>query len=153
MLIYFQGAFSTMIGISLLASIDAYIVQIFFKTIFLVITFSLIHGLVFLPVFLTIFLPHAKQQRISQPFFISKKEETLDKCNENSTKNKDISNFQFEHAQNFKPIEKKPLSTTEFVEINLSQTERPVLDHTKIEMVTTLAELPKRIMERNADCD
>uniref|UniRef100_A0A158Q5K9 SSD domain-containing protein n=1 Tax=Dracunculus medinensis TaxID=318479 RepID=A0A158Q5K9_DRAME len=52
------GAFSTMIGISLLASIDAYIVQIFFKTIFLVITFSLIHGLVFLPVFLTIFLPH-----------------------------------------------------------------------------------------------
>ena len=42
-----------------LTFVDAYIVQIFFKTIFLVIGFSLIHGIVFLPVLLTIMLPNA----------------------------------------------------------------------------------------------
>lgn len=56
----FLGAFTTIIGILTLAFVDAYIVQIFFKTIFLVIAFSLCHGLLFLPVLLTILLPNAK---------------------------------------------------------------------------------------------
>lgn len=40
-----------------LTLVDAYIVQIFFKTVFLVISFSLLHGIVFLPVLLTVALP------------------------------------------------------------------------------------------------
>lgn len=46
-----------MVGISVLIWVDAYIIQIFFKTVFLVITLSLLHGIVFLPIFLTIALP------------------------------------------------------------------------------------------------
>uniref|UniRef100_A0A914Q2N9 SSD domain-containing protein n=1 Tax=Panagrolaimus davidi TaxID=227884 RepID=A0A914Q2N9_9BILA len=55
----FLGAFTTLVGITVLTFVDAYIIQIFFKTIFLVIGFSLIHGMVFLPVLLTIMLPNA----------------------------------------------------------------------------------------------
>ena len=51
-----------------LTFVDAYIVQIFFKTIFLVIAFSLCHGLLFLPVLLTVLLPNAKvsKQKVKQ---------------------------------------------------------------------------------------
>uniref|UniRef100_A0A183VBW7 Patched domain-containing protein 3 n=1 Tax=Toxocara canis TaxID=6265 RepID=A0A183VBW7_TOXCA len=58
----FLGAFSTVVGILVLVTVDAYIVQIFFKTIFLVIVFSMMHGLIFLPVLLTFVLPHAKDR-------------------------------------------------------------------------------------------
>ncbi|CAD5226735.1 unnamed protein product [Bursaphelenchus xylophilus] len=53
----FLGAFSTVIGIMILAFVDAYIVQLFFKTVFLVISFSLLHGIVFLPIFMTVVMP------------------------------------------------------------------------------------------------
>lgn len=46
-----------MLGILVLATVNAYIVQIFFKTVFLVIMFSMLHGLVLLPIFLTVILP------------------------------------------------------------------------------------------------
>ncbi|VDK67264.1 unnamed protein product [Onchocerca ochengi] len=49
----FLGALSTVLGILVLATVQAYIVQIFFKTVFLVIIFSMIHGLVLLPILLT----------------------------------------------------------------------------------------------------
>uniref|UniRef100_A0AAF5PS05 SSD domain-containing protein n=3 Tax=Wuchereria bancrofti TaxID=6293 RepID=A0AAF5PS05_WUCBA len=52
----FMGALSTVLGILVLATVQAYIVQIFFKTVFLVIIFSMIHGLILLPIFLTIIL-------------------------------------------------------------------------------------------------
>lgn len=48
----FQGAFSTILGISVLAAVDAYAVVTFFKTVFLVMVFGLMHGLVYLPVML-----------------------------------------------------------------------------------------------------
>ncbi|MFH4977170.1 hypothetical protein AB6A40_003879 [Gnathostoma spinigerum] len=54
----FLGAFTTLTGVLVLATVDAYIVKIFFKTTFLVIIFSMTHGLIFLPVFLTTFLPY-----------------------------------------------------------------------------------------------
>ena len=57
----FLGAFSTVIGILILTLVDAHIVQIFFKTVFLVITFSLLHGIVFLPLFLTIVIPSSRR--------------------------------------------------------------------------------------------
>ncbi|GMR58160.1 hypothetical protein PMAYCL1PPCAC_28355, partial [Pristionchus mayeri] len=53
----FLGAFSTILGIMVLTLVDSYIVQIFFKTVFLVISFSMLHGLIFLPIFLMIFIP------------------------------------------------------------------------------------------------
>uniref|UniRef100_A0AC34G602 Uncharacterized protein n=1 Tax=Panagrolaimus sp. ES5 TaxID=591445 RepID=A0AC34G602_9BILA len=63
----FLGAFTTLIGITVLTFVDAYIIQIFFKTIFLVIGFSLIHGMVFLPVLLTIMLPNAHIRKEKHP--------------------------------------------------------------------------------------
>uniref|UniRef100_A0AC35U2Y9 SSD domain-containing protein n=1 Tax=Rhabditophanes sp. KR3021 TaxID=114890 RepID=A0AC35U2Y9_9BILA len=55
----FLGASTTILGIMTLAFVDAHIVRIFFKVTFLVITFSLMHGLIFIPTVLIIFLPTA----------------------------------------------------------------------------------------------
>uniref|UniRef100_A0A1I7T588 SSD domain-containing protein n=1 Tax=Caenorhabditis tropicalis TaxID=1561998 RepID=A0A1I7T588_9PELO len=52
----FLGASSTVLGILLLTLVDSYIVQIFFKTVFLVINFSILHGLIFLPILLMKFV-------------------------------------------------------------------------------------------------
>ncbi|CAF97632.1 unnamed protein product [Tetraodon nigroviridis] len=49
-----QGALSTILGVVLLSLSGSYIFRTFFKIIFLVITFGLIHSLVFIPVFLTL---------------------------------------------------------------------------------------------------
>lgn len=51
-----QGATSTILGVVVLADLDSYMVVAFFKTVFLVIVLALIHGLVFLPVLLGIFV-------------------------------------------------------------------------------------------------
>ncbi|KAM4689070.1 patched domain-containing protein 3-like [Discoglossus pictus] len=48
-----QGALSTILGIVTLSNAASYISRTFFKIIFLVITFGALHGLVFIPVFLT----------------------------------------------------------------------------------------------------
>lgn len=50
-----QGAVSTILGVVVLSMSGSYIFRTFFKIVFLVITFGLIHGLVFIPVFLTLF--------------------------------------------------------------------------------------------------
>ncbi|XP_053186357.1 patched domain-containing protein 3 [Scomber japonicus] len=50
-----QGALSTVLGVVVLSMSGSYIFRTFFKIVFLVITFGLLHGLVFIPVFLTIF--------------------------------------------------------------------------------------------------
>ncbi|XP_003975914.2 patched domain-containing protein 3 [Takifugu rubripes] len=49
-----QGALSTILGVVLLSLSGSYIFRTFFKVIFLVITSGLIHGLVFIPVILTL---------------------------------------------------------------------------------------------------
>uniref|UniRef100_A0A0N4ZYG8 SSD domain-containing protein n=1 Tax=Parastrongyloides trichosuri TaxID=131310 RepID=A0A0N4ZYG8_PARTI len=51
-----QGAASTILAVVTLADTPAYMVQTFFKTVFLAIVFGLFHGLVFLPVTLSIFI-------------------------------------------------------------------------------------------------
>ncbi|XP_077638956.1 patched domain-containing protein 3-like [Lonchura striata] len=50
-----QGAVSTILGVVVLAASNAYIFRTFFKIMFLVILFGALHGLVFIPVFLTFF--------------------------------------------------------------------------------------------------
>ncbi|KAM4689071.1 patched domain-containing protein 3-like [Discoglossus pictus] len=50
-----QGALSTILGVVALSAATSYIFRTFFKIMFLVSSFGLLHGLVFLPVFLTIF--------------------------------------------------------------------------------------------------
>ncbi|CAI5454855.1 unnamed protein product [Caenorhabditis angaria] len=51
----FQGASSTIAGITILYTVDAYIILTFFKTIWLTMVIGAIHGLFFIPVFLTLF--------------------------------------------------------------------------------------------------
>lgn len=46
-----------------LVLVDAYIVLIFFKTVFLVISFSMIHGLLFLPIVLMIIIPQTRHKK------------------------------------------------------------------------------------------
>ncbi|XP_006139836.1 patched domain-containing protein 3 [Tupaia chinensis] len=50
-----QSAVSTVIGVSVLSVAKAYIFRTFFKIMFLVMVFGAIHGLIFIPVFLTFF--------------------------------------------------------------------------------------------------
>ncbi|XP_069633695.1 patched domain-containing protein 3 [Haliaeetus albicilla] len=63
-----QGALSTILGVVVLAAAKAYIFRTFFKIMFLVILFGALHGLVFIPVFLTFFgnfgrSPHNTQSK------------------------------------------------------------------------------------------
>ncbi|XP_025957363.2 patched domain-containing protein 3 isoform X2 [Dromaius novaehollandiae] len=50
-----QGAISTILGVVVLAAAKTYIFRTFFKIMFLVILFGAVHGLIFIPVFLTFF--------------------------------------------------------------------------------------------------
>lgn len=50
-----QGAVSTILGVVVLAAANTYIFRTFFKIMFLVILFGALHGLIFIPVFLTFF--------------------------------------------------------------------------------------------------
>ncbi|KAA0702921.1 Patched domain-containing protein 3 RND-type protein RNDEu-3 [Triplophysa tibetana] len=50
-----QGAASTIAGVVVLAAAKSYIFRTFFKIMFLVILFGAVHGVVFIPVFLTFF--------------------------------------------------------------------------------------------------
>ncbi|XP_068094693.1 patched domain-containing protein 3-like [Hyperolius riggenbachi] len=50
-----QGGVSTILGVVALSTAESYIFRTFFKIIFLVIAFGVLHGLVFLPVFLALF--------------------------------------------------------------------------------------------------
>ncbi len=48
-----QGAVSTIAGVVVLAAAESYIFRTFFKIMFLVILFGAVHGIAFIPVFLT----------------------------------------------------------------------------------------------------
>ncbi|XP_036116921.1 patched domain-containing protein 3-like [Molossus molossus] len=50
-----QSAMSTVIGVCVLSAAKAYIFRTFFKIMFLVMFFGAVHGLIFIPVFLTFF--------------------------------------------------------------------------------------------------
>ena len=52
----FQGAMSTICGMCVLLAIKAYMVRAFVKTLLLVIVFGLYHGLLLLPIVLSLFI-------------------------------------------------------------------------------------------------
>ncbi|XP_065587487.1 patched domain-containing protein 3-like [Cyrtonyx montezumae] len=61
-----QGAVSTVLGVVVLAAAKTYIFRTFFKIMFLVILFGALHGLVFIPVFLTFFGYFRKSLHITE---------------------------------------------------------------------------------------
>ncbi|XP_068002156.1 patched domain-containing protein 3 [Melanerpes formicivorus] len=62
-----QGAVSTILGVVVLAAAKTYIFRTFFKIMFLVILFGALHGLVFIPVFLTFFGSFGRSLRSIEP--------------------------------------------------------------------------------------
>uniref|UniRef100_UPI00398F5DDB patched domain-containing protein 3-like n=1 Tax=Pristiophorus japonicus TaxID=55135 RepID=UPI00398F5DDB len=56
-----QGALSTILGVAVLSVAESYIFRTFFKIMFLVIFFGAVHGIVFMPVFLTFYQACGKQ--------------------------------------------------------------------------------------------
>ncbi|XP_043546456.1 patched domain-containing protein 3-like [Chiloscyllium plagiosum] len=56
-----QGALSTILGVAVLSIAGSYIFRTFFKIMFLVIFFGAVHGIVFMPVFLTFLQACGKQ--------------------------------------------------------------------------------------------
>jgi len=60
----------TILGVVVLADLDSYMVVAFFKTVVLVIVLALVHGIVFLPVLLSIFVTNkccvCKRKKITQ---------------------------------------------------------------------------------------
>ncbi|MFH4975925.1 hypothetical protein AB6A40_002634 [Gnathostoma spinigerum] len=61
-----HGSMSTILGISILAFIDSYMVRVFFKTIFLVLMIGVFHALILLPIVLCVTAPYT--DRISYRF-------------------------------------------------------------------------------------
>ncbi|KAM5158310.1 patched domain-containing protein 3-like [Mantella aurantiaca] len=57
-----QGGISTILGVIVLSTSESYIFRTFFKIIFLVIAFGMLHGLVILPVMLALFGSCCKEQ-------------------------------------------------------------------------------------------
>ncbi len=69
----FNGGFSTFLAFALLMTSKSYIFLTFFKIFFLIVTFGLYHGLVFLPVLLSLVGPSTTATSSVEP----KKEETI----------------------------------------------------------------------------
>lgn len=61
-----QGGLSTVLGVVVLSDLDSYMIVAFFKTVFLVIILAVVHGLIFLPVLLSIFVPARCQEKTSK---------------------------------------------------------------------------------------
>lgn len=69
----FQGSVSTILGIIILAFAPSYIFLTFFKTVFLVILFGALHGILLLPVLLSMSHSLCKKQKkaiVTHPFFV-----------------------------------------------------------------------------------
>lgn len=68
-----QGAFSTILGVSVLATSSFNTFRTFFKIFFLVMCLGMLHGLIFIPVILTLFRkPEKKEEKKENIFHISK---------------------------------------------------------------------------------
>ena len=65
-----QGALSTILGVSALVMAPSYLFVTFFKTVFLVIFFGAIHGLLLLPVLLSFFGPDSKIEEKEETYVI-----------------------------------------------------------------------------------
>ncbi|CAD6196688.1 unnamed protein product [Caenorhabditis auriculariae] len=56
-----HGSLSTILGVTVLAFIDSYMVLVFFKTIFLVIVIGACHALILLPILLSVTIPYVER--------------------------------------------------------------------------------------------
>ena len=54
---------STLVGVSVLATVDAYLTRAFFKTMFFVILFGIAHALIFIPVVMSTVMPVVENLR------------------------------------------------------------------------------------------
>lgn len=61
-----QGAMSTILAVSVLSDVPAYMIVTFFKTVFLAISIGFLHGLVFLPLMLSVFVGCCSTQKIKE---------------------------------------------------------------------------------------
>lgn len=72
-----QGAMSTILAVSVLSDVPAYMIVTFFKTVFLAISIGFLHGLVFLPLMLSVFVGCCSSKKVEvepvkQPKFIGR---------------------------------------------------------------------------------
>lgn len=58
-----QGAFSTILGVSVLATSEFHTFRMFFKIFFLVVVIGMVHGLSFIPVIMTIYSCHSNKNK------------------------------------------------------------------------------------------
>ncbi|XP_059828012.1 patched domain-containing protein 3-like isoform X1 [Hypanus sabinus] len=72
-----QGAVSTILGVVVLAAAGSYIFRTFFKIMLLVISYGAVHGLVFLPVFLTFCGNYAKTDKDISAFLAKPNKQTI----------------------------------------------------------------------------
>lgn len=71
-----QGGLSTLLGVIVLATVDSYMVQVFFQNVLLVILLGVAHALIFMPVVLDTTMPwldglfhsHASSARAIAPY-------------------------------------------------------------------------------------
>ncbi|CAP33324.2 Protein CBG14920 [Caenorhabditis briggsae] len=59
-----QGAMSTILAVSVLSDVPAYMIVTFFKTVFLAISIGFLHGLVFLPLMLSVFVGCCSSKKV-----------------------------------------------------------------------------------------
>ncbi|CAI2320191.1 unnamed protein product [Caenorhabditis sp. 36 PRJEB53466] len=72
-----QGAMSTILAVSVLSDVGAYMIVTFFKTVFLAISIGFLHGLVFLPLMLSVFVgccgpKTVESVRVAKPAFVGR---------------------------------------------------------------------------------
>ncbi|XP_067326443.1 patched domain-containing protein 3-like [Anolis sagrei] len=95
-----QGAVSTVLGVAVLSMATTYIFRTFFKIMFLVILFGAAHGLIFIPVFLTLFGFCSSSSQTQYP--ISKQPSAMEGSHTSNGKGMPLSHVQSDPISSWK---------------------------------------------------